>query len=112
MKKIIIAEASAVILAFSILAIFVVPTGFASRGGDSGGEASAATSCDDKTMVFPASIYTRLNTDVYGGVSGFEIHLANADGDCSAMLFSSNAAESRISLSQHQKSGDMAFALR
>jgi len=112
LKKIIVVEASAVILAFSILALFVVPTGFASRGGNSGGEASAATSCDDKAMIFPASIYTRLNMGVNGGVSGFEIHLANADGDCSAMLFSSNAAESRISLSQHQKSGDMDFALR
>ena len=108
MKKIIVVEASAVILAFSILALFVVPTGFASRGG----EVSAATSCDDKAMVIPTSIYTRLNMDVNGGVSGFEVHLANADGDCSAMLFSSNAAESRISLSQHQKSGDMDFALR
>ena len=112
MKKTIVVEASSVILAFSILALFVVPAGFASRSGDSGGKASTATSCDDKAMVFPASIYTRLNTGVNGGVSGFEVHLANADGDCSAMLFSSNAAESRISLSQYQESGDMAFALR
>jgi len=112
LKTTIVVEVSAIILAFSILALFVVPAGFASRGDDGGGEPSVAASCDDNAIAFPASVYTRLNTGINGSVSGFEIHLSNADGDCSAMLFSSNAAESRISLRQHQFSGDMTIALR
>ena len=111
MRKTIIVEASAVILAVSILAIFVVPTGFASRGGD-GGESSVATSCNEKAIAFPASVYTRLNTDINGSVSGFEIHLSKANGDCSVMLYSSNAAESRISSNYYENSGDVTFALR
>lgn len=105
-------EASAVILAFSILALFVVPTGFASRGDDGGSEPSVVTSCDDNAIAFPASVYTRLNMGINGSVSGFEIHLSNADGDCSAMLFSSNAAESRLSLSQHLNGVEMTIALK
>ena len=112
MKKIIVVEASAVILAFSILALFVVPTGFASRGGDGGSEPSVVISCDDNTIAFPESVYTRLNMGINGSVSGFEIHLSNADGDCSAMLFSSNAAESRLSLSQHLNGVEMTIALK
>lgn len=111
MKTTYIAEACAVILGFLILALFLVPTGFASLGGN-GDDEPAADSCDDKAIAFPTSVYTRLNTGINGSVSGFEIHLSNADGDCSALLFSSNAAESRISLSYRQHGGDMAIALR
>ena len=113
MKTSIIVKASSVIFACSILAVFLVPVGFASREGHGGGETSAATSCTDKTSIFlPTFIYTKLHMGRNGSTSGFEIHLSDADGDCSGMLYSSNAAEGRMSFAYHQDNDDMVIVSR
>jgi len=108
-----IAKASSFILACSILAVFLVPAGFASREGHGDGETSAGISCTDETSTFfPAFIYTRLYMGRNGSSSGFEIHLSDADGDCSGMLYSSNAAEGRMSFGYHQDNDDMVIVSR
>ena len=112
MKKIFIVETVGVILGVAILGLSLVPDGFASKGGQGGGESATLSSCDDGAIAFPTSVYTRLNTHPSGSVSGFEIHLSRAGGDCSVMLYSSNATESRISLDFQQNGDDMAIALR
>jgi hypothetical protein len=100
-KKITIAQASSVVIAASILALFLVPASFAMRGTHT---SSVAESCNDKASVFPSSLSTRLNKNHKGSVSGFELHLSNADGKCSVMIFSSNSAESEIDLTDGHNS--------
>ena len=113
MKTPIIAKVGLVILACSILAVFLVPAGFASIEGHGVGETSAGTSCTDKTSTFfPAFIYTKLYMGRNGATSGFEIHLSDADGDCSGMLYSSTAAEGRMSFAYHQDNDDMVIVSR
>jgi hypothetical protein len=77
-------------------------------GGNSPSETS---SCDGQASVFPSSLYTKLNKTHKGTVSGFEIHLSNSEGDCSTMIFSSNAAESSFDLHTNPNNQDV-IALR
>ena len=96
-------------LAGSVLAVFTVSTGFAWKGDYSDGVFAGLAPCNDTVSAFPTSLFTRLNRDRNGSVSGFEVHLSSTDGDCSVMLFSSNAEESVIGLTdlQNGSNGDI-----
>jgi hypothetical protein len=112
MKTVLLAKAGAIIIACSILAIFLVSTSLANRHDNGQVELSSESSCSDNAGIFPASVYTRLFTGKNGFVSGFEIHLSSEDGNCSSMLYSSNAAEGGISFRTHNDENEMAVALR
>jgi hypothetical protein len=111
MKTITFAQAGSVTLGVIILAVFLVPTSFAMKDMLGGNNPSASSSCADKASIFPSSLFTKLNKNHKGTVSGFEIHLSNSEGDCSTMIFSSNAAESSIDLNTSPNSQDV-VALR
>lgn len=102
MKTTIIARAGAVVLGFLILTLFQVTASYATRWDDGDHELSAVTSCADGAIFFPTSLYTEIDVSEDGSISDFEIHIANKDGNCSALLYSSNATGSPVSLSQHQ----------
>ncbi|MFC1701461.1 hypothetical protein ACFL1J_01760 [Pseudomonadota bacterium] len=89
MKKEFIAKAIPVVIACSILAIFLVPAGFAYKVGIGGNDADPATSCNSKPGNFTIFPFARLKANLNGSVSGVEVHLSNADGDCSEMIYSS-----------------------
>ena len=89
-------------MAVVILALFQVTTGFAARWDDGTDALPAVTSCADNASFFPTSVYTKIDTSESGVFSGFEIHISNKDGDCSALLYSSHASESNLSLSHRQ----------
>ncbi|MDX2428550.1 MAG: hypothetical protein QNK22_07655 [Xanthomonadales bacterium] len=89
MKTAFIAKAIPVVISCSILAIFLVPTGFAYKLGIGSNDADPATSCNSNPgnlTIFP---YTRLKTNSNGSATGVEVHLSNEDGDCSEMIYSS-----------------------
>ena len=106
MKANISSKVRAITLAGFVLTMLMVSTGLAWKGGDSGGVFAMLTPCTDEASAFPTSLFTRLNKNRNGFTSGFEIHLSNTDGDCSVMLFSSNADESTIGLTGRQSSSD------
>ena len=89
MKTTPIANAVPVILACSILAIFLVPTGFAYKLGIGGNDADPATSCNSKPGNFTIFPFASLKTNSYGSPTGVEVHLSSSDGDCSEMIYSS-----------------------
>ncbi|MDH4018822.1 MAG: hypothetical protein OEU84_04410 [Xanthomonadales bacterium] len=89
MKTTFIAKAIPVLIGCSILAIFLVPAGYAFKAGIGSNDAVTKTSCNkklDDVTIFP---FARLKTNSNGSVSGVEVHLSNADGDCSEMIYSS-----------------------
>ena len=89
MKIAFIAKAIPVVIACSILAIFLVPTGFAYKVGIGSNEPALETSCNSKPgnlTVFP---FARLKTNSNGSASGIEVHLSNSDSDCTEMIYSS-----------------------
>lgn len=84
-----IAKAIPVVIACSILAIFLVPTGFAYKAGMSGSEVAKATSCNNKLGNFTIFPFTSLRTNSNGSATGVEVHLSSADGGCSEIIYSS-----------------------
>ena len=103
MKTIKIEHVGSVVLGVIILALFLVPTSYAMKDVMSGDGSLETTSCSDKSSIFPSSLFTKLNKSHNGRVSGFELHISNAEGDCSTMIFSSNAAESSIELDSNKQ---------
>ena len=89
MKTSFIAKAIPVLIGCSILAIFLVPTGFAYIVGIGGNDADPATSCNSNLGNFTIFPYIRLKTNSNGSTTGVEVHLSNEDGDCSEMIYSS-----------------------
>lgn len=88
-KTTFIAKAIPVLIGCSILAIFLVPTGFAYKAGMGSNQAAPATSCNDKLGNFTIFPYARLKTSSNGSATGVEVHLSNADSDCTEMIYSS-----------------------
>ena len=89
MKTSFIAKAIPVVIGCSILAIFLVPAGFAYKLGIGSNDADPATSCNSNPgnlTIFP---YARLKTNSNGSAMDVEFHLSNEDGDCSKMIYSS-----------------------
>lgn len=87
LKTAYIAKAIPVVVACSILAIFLVPNGFAYKFGDI--EPAQAKSCNNKPSSFTIFPYASLKTNSNGSATGVEVHLSSADGDCSEMIYSS-----------------------
>ena len=112
MKTTIIAKAVSIVLACSFLALFLAPAGFASRGDMLGGETATLASCGKTPGTFALFPSTRLNINQKGSVSGFEIHLSNANGDCSVMIYASNEEGYNTDPSDRQDINDMTIAWR
>ncbi len=112
MKTTFIVKAVSIILGCTMLVLFWVSTGSASSGANSGDGPSALTTCADKSSIFPAFVYTKLNMSHNRSFVGFEIHLSNRDGDCTALLYSSNTAQSSINLGYRQNPDDMVIVSR
>lgn len=112
MKTTIMARAGAVVLGVLIIVLVQVNAGYAARWEDGGNKISPVTSCADKAIFFPTSIYTEIDMNEDGSFSAFAIHVANKDGNCSALLYSSNTSESPISLSHHQNGESLIIAGR
>jgi hypothetical protein len=110
MKTTLIAKAISVVLACSILAVFLVPAGLASRNQvASAGPVSACNGTASRLKVFP---HVRLNTTAKGSVAGFEIHISDADGFCSEMVYSSLDGGYEVDLGDPEDSIDGGYALR
>jgi hypothetical protein len=112
LKTTIIAKAMSVVIACLFLALFLVPAGFASKGGMPGDEAATLITCGKTLGAFTVFPSARLNINQKGSVSGFEIHLSNVDGGCSVMIYASNDAGYDIDLSDHRDSDEMTIAWR
>jgi len=95
------------ILTFCIL---FVPLSFAKKGG--GGKPPVEppppveVSCANYDSAFPFFAYQKLKTGRKGAVSGTEIYLSNADGDCSILVYSSGSIDNRSDLSYRQNGND------
>jgi len=111
MKKTFFMRAGLFFLIFPLFVLIQSPSNVA-VSAEYGWETAAATLCKDKQATFPSSMYTRLNRDIKGSVSGFEIHLSYENGACSSLLYATGSAESRISASYHEENDDLIFALR
>jgi len=90
MKTTFIAKAISVILACAILAMFLVPTGFAHKAGVSDSIHTLATSCNSQPGSFPLLPFTKLKTNSNGSGAVIEVHLSSVDGNCSAMVYASH----------------------
>ena len=89
MKTAFIAKAIPVVIGCSILALFLVPDGFAFKAGFGSNDANPTTSCNSNPgnlTIFP---FARLKTNLNGSASGVEVHLSNADSNCTEMIYSS-----------------------
>jgi len=94
------------ILIASILALFLMPTSFAKKGG--GGKPPpepepVETSCADaeSDSDFPAFAYT-VQKSGRKGVSGYDFYLSNADGDCSIKIHTSDYKGNDLEFSYSQ----------
>ena len=89
-KTAFIAKAIPIVIGCSILAIFLVPTGFAYKVGFGSNDADAAPSCNSEPRKFTIFPYASLKINSNGSASGVEVHLSDADGDCSEKIYSSH----------------------
>lgn len=110
MKTTTIIRAGSIILSVAILALFLVPDGFANKNNDA--DSTASTSCDDKDNALPVFAYTRLKTSAKGTFSGFEIYLSNTYADCSMMIYSTNNSGYATDFDDRQNGDDMVIAWR
>jgi len=107
MKKIFFIRVGLFILMFPIFVIIQAP----SKAAVYDMETAVVTSCKDRQSTFPGSLFARLNRDIKGSVSGFEIHLSYENDACSSLLYATGTAESRIGVSLNEDN-DLIFALR
>jgi hypothetical protein len=91
-KTTFIAKAIPVLIGCSILAIFLVPAGYAFKAGMGSNGTTKATSCNKKLVDVTIFPFARLKTNSNGSASGVEVHLSNAKGDCAEMIYSSYEA--------------------
>lgn len=90
MKTTSIAKAISFLIACSILALFLVPTGFAYIAGAGGSDSAQATSCNSKPSSLSIFPFARLKANSAGSASVVEVHLSSANGACSSMIYSSH----------------------
>lgn len=109
MKKTFFMRAGLFFLILPLIVILQAPSNVA-VSAEHGWESTAAVSCEDKRSAFPSPMFTRLNRDMHGSVSGFEIHLSYDSGACSSLLYATGSAESHINASDHDD--DLSFDLR
>jgi len=112
LKTTIIAKAISVIVACTIPALFLVPTGFAYKAGITGGDPTSATSCNDKPSTFTIFPFARLKTNSSGSSVGVEVHFSSADGGCSTKVYSSHNVGYSTFAENHHVNNDSAIALR
>lgn len=112
MKTTIMVRAGAVVLGVLIFVLFQVTASYAARWNDGANIISPDTSCADHATFFPTSLYTEIIMNDDGSFSAFEIHVANKDGNCSALVYSSNASEGPSSFSRHQNGENLVIAAR
>ena len=105
-------RAGAVVLGFLIFVLFQVTASYAARWDNAANILSPDTSCADHAIFFPTSLYTEIYMNEDGSFSAFEIHVANKDGNCSALVYSSNTSERQSSLSHHQNGDNLVIAGR
>lgn len=77
-------------LACSILAIFLIPTGFTYMADTGSDNSSSAAPCNETPGTFTLFPYARLKTNSNGSAAGVEMHLSNAKGNCSTIIYSSH----------------------
>jgi len=90
LKTSFIAKAIPVVIGCSILAIFLVPAGYAYKVGIGSDEASLATSCNNKPANLTIFPFARLKTNSNGSATGVEVHLSSSDSGCTEMIYSSH----------------------
>ena len=91
MKTNFIAKAIPVVMGCFILAIFLVSTVYAYKSYSNNESVNATSSCNDKLgnlTIFP---FAKLKMSSSGSATRVEVHLTNADTDCSEMIYSSYA---------------------
>lgn len=109
MKKTFFMRAGLFLLILPLIVIIQAPSNIA-VSAEHGWETAAAVSCKDKRNAFPGSMFTRLNRDTNGSVSGFEIRLSYDNGACSSLLYATNIVESGTNASY--RDDDLTFDLR
>jgi len=112
LKTTFIAKALSVLLACFILALFLVPTGFAHRIGMTGGEPGPATSCNDSPDTLTIFPYAKFATNADGSATGVEVHLSSAWGNCSTKIYSSHEEGYAAHSGNHHATENETFALR
>jgi hypothetical protein len=93
MKATFIAKATAFVLACSILAIFLVPAGFAFKANDNASNPASIKSCNNRPDTLTIFPYAKFNMGRNGSVETLEVHVSSFNGDCTAMIYSSRDAE-------------------
>jgi len=93
LKLRIFARAGALVLAVVVLALFQVTTSYAARWNKADENSAFVPSCANESSFSPTSVYTKITVDENGSFAGFEIHMSNSNGDCSALLYSSNSSK-------------------
>ena len=89
MKATFIAKATAVVLARSILAIFLVPAGFAFRANDSASNPASVTSCNNRPDTLTIFPYAKFNIGQNGSAETFDVYVSSFNGNCTAKIYSS-----------------------
>lgn len=90
MKTTFLVKAASGVLACAMLALFLVPIGFAYKVDVSGSNPSSIQSCNSKPSTFTLFPYAKLNTDQNGSVLNLEFHVSSLDGNCTAKIYSSD----------------------
>lgn len=92
------------------------PTAIAKKGGNGGGKPGGedpppVVSCAHQPSAFPAFAFNRVQTGRKGRVTGYDIYLSNAAGDCEVRLVSVNDSSGFVDLSfrQNGSSGTIAW---
>lgn len=89
MKTAFIAKAIPVVIACAILAIFLVPAGYAYKAGFGDNDSIPETSCNSNLGSFTIFPFAKLKTNSNGSATGVEVHLSSVDNDCSEIIYSS-----------------------
>jgi hypothetical protein len=112
MKTTFIVKAASSVLAFAMLALFLVPIGFAYKMDASGSNPSSVKSCNSKPSTFTVFPYAKLNTDQNGSVLNLEFHVSSLDGNCTAKIYASDNNGYTTTSDNVQEDNKLKIALR
>jgi hypothetical protein len=112
LKTVFIAKAISVVIASSVLVVFLVPSGSAFKAVGDAGHPNRSKACGNDPESLALFPFTQLTTNSKGSISGFEIRLGSADGNCSRKIYSSSQVAPNADLNELLENDENVIALR
>ena len=112
MKTVFIAKAISVVIASSVLVLALVPYGSAFKTASDADHPAVSKACGYNPGSLTLFPFTQLKTNSKGSISGFELHLTSANGNCSTRIYTSGQVIPSVNINDRLEDDEKIISLR